>query len=113
MKNQVAPFRSSLSQKRSRSFGSSARKKGVRIINCQFCQNTFSAVPREAICMKCKRPANRPLSLKNALMCLILFPLGFIKAVILRASQPYAALQALLCSISGGALWSAIYLLAK
>ena len=86
--------------------------KGATIIRCGFCQNTFFAVPRQAVCLKCKRPANKPLSLSNKLLSLILFPVGLLKALLMRSSQPYAASQALMLSILGAAAWAALYFLA-
>ena len=86
-------------------------RKGAKIINCSFCHNTFSAVPRDAVCQKCKRPANRPLSWFNRLLCLILFPVGLVQSALLRPSRPFASMQALLLSIVGAALWAALYFL--
>lgn len=108
MKNNTANFSARSGQKRP---SDSPSTKGATTIKCGFCQNTFSAVPRNAVCLKCKRPANRPLSVTNKLVSFILFPIGLLKAVLMRSSQPYAASQALLFSIVGAALWGATYLL--
>ena len=78
-------------------------------IHCGFCNNTFHAAPREAICPKCKRPANRPLSFTNKILCAVLFPWGLIKALLLRASEPIAAMQAAICCVAGGGAWAALY----
>lgn len=86
-------------------------RKGTTIIKCHFCSNTFVARPREAVCPKCKRPANRPLSWLNKILCLIIFPWGFIKAALARASEPYAAMQAVLLGAVGALGWAAIYFL--
>ena len=85
--------------------------KGAKIIHCSFCQNTFSAAPRSAVCLKCKRPANRPLALPDKLLCLILFPVGLFKAIWLRSSRPYAASQALVLALAGTLICAAIYFL--
>ena len=113
MKSPVAS--SSHSQKRPRrdaSRGTSVSStKGLAVIKCGFCQNTFAAAPRLAVCHKCKRPANRSLTAPGALLCLALFPVGLFKAALLRSSQPYAAMQAFFCSLAGGGAWGALYLL--
>lgn len=110
MNNSVAHSASSTSQKRAQS-SAPASVKGAKIIRCGYCENIFSAAPRTAVCLKCKRPANAPLSLPNKLLSLIVFPFGLLKAILLRASRPYAASQALWLSLAGAAGWGAAYLL--
>lgn len=110
MKNSIAPSASSVNQKRIQN-SAPVSIKGAKIIRCGYCENTFSAAPRTAVCLKCKRPANAPLSLPNKLFSLIVFPFGLLKAILLRASQPYAASQALWLSIAGAAGWAATYFL--
>ena len=85
--------------------------KGATIIHCGHCQNIFSAVPRNAVCLKCKRPANQSLMWPLMLLCLACFPAGLLTSVLLRKSRPYAASQALLLSVAGALLWGAIYFL--
>ncbi len=86
-------------------------KKGAVTITCGYCKNTFVAVPRDAVCLKCKRPANRPLSALDMLLSLLIFPYGLLKSVLIRPSYPYAARQALLISLVGAAVWAAVYFL--
>ena len=111
MKNTVANSPSEKTRRSGNSAPNARATKGAVTIQCGYCQNTFSAVPRDAVCLKCKRPANTPLSWPNRLLDLILFPLGLLQAILLRASRPYAAGQALLFSMLGAAAWGAVYLL--
>ncbi len=108
MKNNTANASARSSKKRP---SNSPSTKGEATIKCGFCQNTFSAVPRNAVCPKCRRPANRPLPLVNKIVILLVFPIGLVQAALLRLSKPYAASQALLFSLLGAALWGAAYLL--
>ena len=94
-------------QKVARSSASSV--KGATIIRCGYCENVFSAVPRKAVCLKCKRPANRPLFWPLMLLSVACFPAGLLTSLLLRKSQPYAASQAVLFSVVGAAIWMAIY----
>lgn len=90
-----------------------ASKQGALVIKCAGCDNVFRAHPREAVCLKCKRPANRPLPTLHKALGLVFFPWGWIKAVMLRASQPYAAIQAALWGTVGALIWAALYLLSR
>ena len=89
----------------------SASVKGAKIIHCSYCNNIFSAVPRNAVCLKCKRPANKPLFWPLLLLSLACFPAGVATSLFLRKSRPYAASQALLISVVGAIAWGAIYFL--
>ena len=86
---------------------------GTVVIACAGCQNTFRARPREAVCAKCKRPANRPLPIQHKALGLVFFPWGWIKAVMLRPSQPYAAMQAAAIGTVGALVWLGFYLLTR
>lgn len=108
MKNNTNSFSKASGPKRP---SESPSTKGATIIKCGYCQNIFSAVPRNAVCLKCKRPANAPLSLVNKIASLLCFPIGLIQFVLMRPSKPYAASQALLFSVVGAVLWVAVYLL--
>lgn len=85
--------------------------KGAIRIKCGYCSNDFSAVPRNAVCLKCKRPANNPLAWPLMLLCLAVFPAGLLTSLIMRRSQPYAASQAMIFSIVGAVIWAALYFL--
>lgn len=106
MKNNIVSSPSQVKHKRP-SYPSAV--KGAKVIRCSYCRNTFYAVPRDAICPKCKFPANKPLSWANRLLCLMLFPFGLVRAIMLSSSRPYASSQALLFSILGALICAAIY----
>ena len=106
MDNNIASSPSQVKQKRPTS---RAEVKGATMIRCSYCRNTFYAVPRAAICPKCKYPANKPLLWPKKVLCLLLFPVGLIQASLLRPSRPYASSQALLFAIIGALLCAAIY----
>lgn len=110
MKNNVIDTMIKPQRKRVRP-ASPAAVKGATTIKCGHCQNVFSAVPRDAVCLKCKRPANKPLFWPLILLSLLCFPAGLLTSVLLRRSQPYAASQALLISVVGAIAWVALYLL--
>ncbi len=110
MKNTTASRPARAGQKRKQQ-PSLLSKKGATIIKCGYCENVFSAVPRDAVCLKCKRPANAPLSLPNKLLSLLIFPIGLLMAILKRPSYPHAASQALLLSIAGAIACAAVYFL--
>ncbi len=83
------------------------------IIKCAGCQNIFRARPRDAVCLKCKRPANAPLPLPQKALSLVVFPWGLIQAARLRSSQPYAAGQAALLGIVGAVVWTGVFVLGR
>ena len=106
MNNNIVSSPSQVKQKRPTS---RAEMKGATMIRCGYCKNTFHAVPRVAVCPKCKYPANKPLLWPKKLLCLLLFPIGLIQAMMLRSSRPFASSQALLFSLLGALICAAIY----
>ncbi len=110
MNNNIASRPVRTGEKRAQPSSTHSRK-GATTIKCGYCHNTFFAVPRDAVCLKCKRAANRPLSWPNKLLSLTAFPIGLLLAILKRPSYPYAASQALLLSIVGALGWAALYFL--
>lgn len=74
-------------------------------IKCSFCGNTFYEIPRDAVCRKCNRPANRPLSLPLRIAALLLPPIGLVYSLIIRSHSPIASNQGILFSLGGCALY--------
>ena len=101
----------SSSQHRSKSSGRSRPKTKTSAVKvkCSFCGNTFYAVPKEAICPKCSRPANRNLPAVWRAASLLVPPFGLIYGLIIRLHSPIAGMQGLLFSILGALIYSAIW----
>ncbi|PQV63433.1 hypothetical protein B1R32_11288 [Abditibacterium utsteinense] len=102
----------SSSRQRSKSAGQSRAKVRTSAVKvkCSFCGNTFYAAPREAVCPKCSRPANRELPLLWRALSLFLPPLGFVYALVIRAHSPVAGLQGLICSAVGALIYGALFI---
>lgn len=82
-------------------------------IKCRFCGNTFYARPKEAICPKCERPANRDLAPLWRALSLVFPPLGLGYVVRERAHSPFAATQALRWSGGGALIWLVLAILSN
>ena len=103
------PPSSSSSPSRSSSNQSSTPSGRLVKVKCSFCGNTFYAVPRDAVCRKCNRPANRPLPPALWVAAFLVPVFGLIYSAWLRPHSPFAARQGFLMSFLGILLYAAAY----
>ena len=85
---------------RHRPTGDGAKKVAIR---CRHCDLRYNAIATDAICPKCKCPANRPLDMRSRYLCCLIPPVGFIRAALLWTGTPLAAMQALQSGVIGSA----------
>ena len=76
------------------------RKMAIR---CRHCDLRYSAVATDAICPKCKCPANRPLDMRSRYLFCLVPPVAFVRAALMWTGTPLAAIQALQSGIIGSA----------
>lgn len=92
---------------------SSPNRSKVKItatkVKCTFCGNTFYARPKEAVCPKCERPANRDLEPLLRAAALVAPPFGLICGLVIRPHSPVAGVQSLLFSAIGALIYGAVY----
>ena len=103
-----SPF--STSQRSSRS-SARASKSAQRLVQvkCSFCGNTFYDAPREALCRKCNRPANKPLAPLLRVVGFVAPPFGLVYAAVVRPHSPVAAMQSAVASALGAAVYVGAY----
>lgn len=69
------------------------------------------AVPADAVCQKCGRPANKPLDTKWRAVSLLLPPVGIGNALWIRPHSPVASNQGLVASLIGCVVYAVLYIL--
>ncbi|RYG57870.1 hypothetical protein EON80_27755 [bacterium] len=79
-------------------------------MKCSFCGNTFYSTPREAVCRKCNRPANRPMPIGMRIAAFLVPLFGFPYSLWLGAHSPFASQQGMVASFAGLLLYGAVYL---
>lgn len=78
-------------------------------VKCKFCGNTFMAAPHLAVCVKCGRPANKPLDALWIAIAFFLPVIGLLYALSIRTFSPRAAQQGIKISIAGLLIYAVIY----
>ncbi|RYX83268.1 hypothetical protein EON83_15505 [bacterium] len=103
-----APPRSSSSSGRSSNSSGSSSGRLIKV-KCSFCGNTFYSTPREAVCRKCNRPANRPMSIPLRIAAFFVPIFGLPYSLWLRPHSPLAGNQGLAVSLIGLLLYAAAF----
>lgn len=67
------------------------------------------ALPSQAKCAKCGRPANKPLDIAWMAASFLVPFVGFLNSLLIRPHSPFAANQGLWAAIVGSALYTAIF----
>ena len=104
-----------ISSSNSRQGRSSSQSERAKIreaavqVKCKFCGNTFMAAPHLAVCVKCGRPANKPLETLWIAIAFFLPIIGLFYALSIRSFSPRAAQQGIKISMLGLVIYASIY----